>query len=123
MKIARCLIALALVALVSLAQAARCTPPQRVDYARSGYGPADIDKMCGGADAGNAMDLFAKAYNAKPSGDLRTSQQLFEQGLRMDPNNADARRFLAEVKEALSAAQKLFERAYNAKQAGDLKTA
>lgn len=85
---------------------------------------AALAVICPAANAAdNAMELFGRGFEAKQSGDLRGAQQLFERGLRIDPGNADARRFLAEVKEALGAAQKLFERGYNAKQQGDLRAA
>jgi tetratricopeptide (TPR) repeat protein len=129
MRITSCFIAVVLFALVSPAMAAPCTPGQRADLAKSGYGPADIEKMCGSGDnssgnvSGSALSLFERAYNAKESGDLRSSQQLFEEGLRIEPENALGQKFLAEVKDALSSAQKLFEQGYNAKQSGDLRTA
>jgi len=125
MKIIWYLFAVALFAIVSPVAGASCTSQQRADLAKSGYGSADIERMCAAADSssGNAMDFFAKAFSARQSGDLRTAQQLFEQGLRIEPGNADARKYLSEVQESLSSAQKLFASAYSAKQAGDLTTA
>ncbi|MGQ0522410.1 MAG: SUMF1/EgtB/PvdO family nonheme iron enzyme [Betaproteobacteria bacterium] len=104
--------------LIAPAMAAPCTPEQRAELAKLGYGETDIKKLCG-----NASALFEKAYIAKESGDLKTAQQLFEQGLRIEPGNTLGQKLLAEVKESLGSAQKLFDQGYAARLSGDLTTA
>lgn len=75
------------------------------------------------AVAEDAQSLFAGAFEAKAAGDLRTAQRLFEEGLRLDPNNALARKYLGEVSDTLTNAQAIFARAYNAKAGGALRGA
>jgi hypothetical protein len=98
--------------------AAPCTPAQRTDLTKLGYGPADVKELCG-----NASEIFKRAYTAKEAGNLQLSQQLFEQGLKVEPGNTLGQKLLAEVKEARATAQKFFAKGFDAKEAGDLQTA
>ena len=50
-------------------------------------------------NSNGAQGLFEEGFNAKEAGDLQKAQLLFEQGLRIDPTNAMAQQFLAEIKE------------------------